>query len=336
MRRKRKFRKNKYNKKVAHDSLSKIPKQFNGYCSISAPQCFSLIENESKTLDFLEKLARCHNKKKKVLVRLEGVTKMSADAIVVLLSNMVRFKSSNIDFNGTRPLNAEARNKLEKSGFFDYLYNDFKKQADYVFNNLKSRIYTHGEKTVSSDLADDLIMNASKSLWDEQRRCQGAQKTLVELMHNTYDHASLQKGEKHWWLSVEHDRKNKEVIFSFIDFGMGIYESLENKSPDNPLYKAWNLLKKLNPLAKSQVELIRLILEGQLHRSQSGDYYRGKGLAKIYALNKANKISSLCIISNKAYINVEKDDYHSIDNEFKGTFISFKINTNTVSLPWTI
>lgn len=56
--------------------------------------------------------------------------------------------------------------------------------------------------------------------------------------------------------------------------------------------------------------------KGELHRSQSGDYYRGKGLAKIYELCKGNKISSLCIISNKAYINVEKNDYHSLNREF--------------------
>ena len=303
---------------------------------IWAPPCFSLVKNEIQVLNFLARLKQCLDNKQRVLVHLERVILMTTDAIVVLLSSMVRFKSNDIDFNGTHPINKRVKGILIKSGFFKYLYNQYKDEENYEFNKKNSNIYTHGSKTVASLLADRIIESASNSLWGEPRRCQGAQKTLVELMHNTFDHASLQKGEKHWWLSVEHNKKEKCVAFSFIDFGMGIYNSLENKNSTDPMRKAWNTLKSLNPFAKSQVELIKLILKGELHRSQSGDYYRGKGLAKIYDLCKGNKISSLCIISNKAYINVENNDYHSIKDEFQGTFISFKININTISLPWQI
>ena len=325
---------NAFERKSWYYSLTKIQKDFPDYKHAWAPSCFSLVENESQTLDFLSKLKSLLENKRKVLVHLEFVTRMTTDAIVVLLSSMVRFKSLHIDFNGTHPMNQGVRGILKKSGFFTYLFNQYEDEDNYEFNEENSKIYTHGSKAVVSVLADSLIESASRSLWGEPRRCQGAQKTLVELMHNTFDHASLQKGEKHWWLSVEHNKKEKCVTFSFIDFGMGIYNSLENKAPNDPLRRAWNTLKSLNPFSKSQVELIKLILEGKLHRSESGDYYRGKGLAKIYELCKGNKISSLCIISNRAYINVEKEDYHTINNEFQGTFVSFKINTNTLSLPW--
>lgn len=335
-RNRKKKSKNKLEEKVWYYSLSQINKKFPGYKHIWAPPCFSLVKNEIQVLNFLARLKQCLDNKQRVLVHLERVTLMTTDAIVVLLSSMVRFKSNDIDFNGTHPINKRVKGILIKSGFFKYLYNQYKDEENYEFNKKNSNIYTHGSKTVASLLADRIIESASNSLWGEPRRCQGAQKTLVELMHNTFDHASLQKGEKHWWLSVEHNKKEKCVAFSFIDFGMGIYNSLENKNSTDPMRKAWNTLKSLNPFAKSQVELIKLILKGELHRSQSGDYYRGKGLAKIYDLCKGNKISSLCIISNKAYINVENNDYHSIKDEFQGTFISFKININTISLPWQI
>lgn len=335
-RNRKKKSKNKLEEKAWYYSLSQINKKFPGYKHIWAPPCFSLVKNEIQVLNFLARLKQCLDNKQRVLVHLERVTLMTTDAIVVLLSSMVRFKSNHIDFNGTHPINKRVKGILIKSGFFKYLYNQYKDEENYEFNKKNSNIYTHGSKTVASLLADRIIESASNSLWGEPRRCQGAQKTLVELMHNTFDHASLQKGEKHWWLSVEHNKKEKCVAFSFIDFGMGIYNSLENKNSTDPMRKAWNTLKSLNPFAKSQVELIKLILKGELHRSQSGDYYRGKGLAKIYDLCKGNKISSLCIISNKAYINVENNDYHSIKDEFQGTFISFKININTISLPWQI
>lgn len=334
--RRKKKAKSKSKEKDWHYSPSQINKKFLGYKHVWAPSYFSLVKNEIQVLNFLSRLKQCLDSKQKVLVRLERVTSMTTDAIVVLLSSMVRFKLMHIDFNGTYPLNNRVRGILLKSGFFKYLYSQYKDEENYEFNEMDSKLYTHGCKAVVSSLADKLIKSASNSLWGEPRRCQGAQKTLVELMHNTFDHASLQKGEKHWWLSVEHDKKEKCVTFSFIDFGMGIYNSLENKNSNDPLRKAWDTLKSINPFAKSQVELIKLILKGELHRSQSGDYYRGKGLAKIYDLCKGNKISSLCIISNKAYINVEDNDYRSIKDEFQGTFISFKININTISLPWQI
>jgi hypothetical protein len=40
------------------------------------------------------------------------------------------------------------------------------------------------------------------------------------------------------------------------------------------------------------------------------------------------------MISNNASTRVEDGDFHELDDEFMGTFISFKINKNTVSLPW--
>ena len=248
-RNRKKKSKNKLEEKVWYYSLSQINKKFPGYKHIWAPPCFSLVKNEIQVLNFLARLKQCLDNKQRVLVHLERVILMTTDAIVVLLSSMVRFKSNDIDFNGTHPINKRVKGILIKSGFFKYLYNQYKDEENYEFNKKNSNIYTHGSKTVASLLADRIIESASNSLWGEPRRCQGAQKTLVELMHNTFDHASLQKGEKHWWLSVEHNKKEKCVAFSFIDFGMGIYNSLENKNSTDPMRKAWNTLKSLNPFA---------------------------------------------------------------------------------------
>ena len=201
---------------------------------------------------------------------------------------------------------------------------------------MDSHLYTHGQKTVAATEADELVRYASETVWGEARRCQGIQETLLELMHNTHDHAGEQKGEKHWWLSVEHDVQNKEVIFSFIDFGVGIFRSLENKGPEEPLYGAMEYIKKLFPLAKSQPQKLQLILEGKVHLTQTNEYYRGKGLAKIYSLYQRNMISSLSIISNNASYNADRGDYHVVSKEFMGTFVSFKMNQNTKSLPWQI
>lgn len=313
-----------------------LAKEFNGYYQVPAPSNFSLVNNEKRTLEFLHNLRECLSERKKVLVRLDDVRILSTEAILVLLSNMVHFKVEKVDFNGTRPQDVAVRTKLESSGFFNQLYGIRPDEDQYVFKKMSSMLYTHGQKTVASEDADRIVKYASETVWGEPRRCPGVQKTLLELMHNTHDHAGETKGEKHWWLSVEHKTMEHEVVFSFIDFGVGIFRSLENKGPDEPLAGALEYIKKLFPNAKTQVEKLTLILEGKVKLTQTNEYYRGKGLAKIYNMYKRNMISSLSIISNHASINADTSDAHVVSDEFVGTFISFKINQNTYSLPWEI
>jgi hypothetical protein len=62
-------------------------------------------------------------------------------------------------------------------------------QDIYSFKKIDSFLYTHGQKTVEAGLADELVKYASEVVWGKPRRCPGIQTTLVELMHNTYDHA---------------------------------------------------------------------------------------------------------------------------------------------------
>lgn len=318
-----------------NDKETELKKTFPGYKYVNAPSIFSFVQNKHKVLKFLQQLRECKEKKKQTLVRLDGVEQLSTDAILVLLSTMVQFQTEHVRFNGTKPVNEEVRLKLESSGFFHKLYSIVEKER-YQFKSITNQIYTHGQKTVAPGLADDLVKYGSKTVWNESRRCPGIQKTLLELMHNTYDHAGISKGEKHWWLSVEHNESEKEVTFAFIDFGVGIFRSLSNKSEKEPLYGALQSISHKFPFATTQVDKLKLILEGKVQLSQSNKYFRGKGLAKIYNHYLNNKIASLCIISNFAFVDADKNEFITLENEFMGTFISFKIKKDIVSLPWRI
>lgn len=316
---------------------SEISRIFHGYKQIKAPSNLSLLNNETVTLDFLRKLQVCYTAKKKVAVMLDDVVKLTIDAILVLLSNMVQYKAAKIGFNGTKPRDDFTAFKLESSGFFNHLYGAAMREQDkYSFKKMNNFIYTHGQKTVEAKLADDLVKYASEVVWGEPRRCPGIQTTLVELMHNTYDHAGEFKGEKHWWISVEHDEQAHEVTFSFIDFGVGIFRSLANKKQGEPLYGALDHIIQRFPLITTEADRLRLILEGKVRLTQFHEYYRGKGLRNVYLKHHRNYISDLSIISNYASFKAENDDYHSLRNEFVGTFISFKMNRYTYNLQWII
>lgn len=317
--------------------VQQIAKMFPGHKQIEAPATLSLLQNESVTLDFLRKLQECFKAKKKVAVLLDYVDTLSTDGILALLSNMVQFKAARIGFNGTRPRDVSTAFKLESSGFYKHLYGPAMRNQDiYSFKKINSFLYTHGQKTVEAGLADDLVKYASEVVWGEPRRCPGIQTTLVELMHNTYDHAGDYKGEKHWWISVEHNEQAHEATFSFMDFGVGIFRSLANKKQGEPLYGALDYIIQHFPLITTEADRLQLILEGKVRLTQFNEYYRGKGLRNIYLKHHRNQISDLSIISNYASFKANDDDYHSIKNEFIGTFISFKMNRNTYNLEWEI
>ncbi len=71
---------------------------------------------------------------------------------------------------------------------------------------------------------------------------------------------------------------------------------------------------------------MKLILEGKLHETVTGEYYRGKGLPGIVEALKRNQISNLHIISNDVYANVQTGNYTILENKFEGTFIYWELN----------
>lgn len=334
-----KSKKKKIAKRKASQGLNKLEKlkqhslniKHKDYVKIKAPSNFSFIENTEEVSLFIKKLNRQYEGKKKVYILLDGVEKVSYGAIVVLLSIMIKFKTSNIDFNGNFPKNQEAKKIITQSGFFEYLYKNIKEEERYSIHPKTNTIHTHAWKDVDSELGAEIVQNASKTIWGENRRCQGVQRALLELMQNTNNHAKIGiEGEKHWWLSVNHSKEEKKVSFSFIDFGVGVFKSLDNKTNTSKFF-GWKekLAKAFN--YTSNVELLKLILEGKMHKTVTNKHFRGKGLPGIREVMKRNQISNLHIITNDVYCNVEKNEYKKISNNFSGTFVYWELNNNNVN-----
>jgi len=303
---------------------------FRDYQHIKAPSIFSLTRNTEETLKFISNIESCFKKKKKVFINLKQVTDIANGAIVVLLSILVKFKTNKIDFNGNYPKNNNAENILVKSGFFKYLYQrEIEMQDAYSFEH---KICTHANKKVDSKLSEEIIQKASKFIWGEERRCTGIQRVFLELMQNTNNHASTKgQGEQHWWATVHHSSKEKKVSFSFIDFGVGIFESLANKKSGNKFFDAINKVKNSFNF-ETNSELLKLLLNGDVHRTVTGKYYRGKGLPGIFEACKNNKISNLIVISNDAMADYTNNSYITLNNKLSGTFVYWELNENNINI----
>ena len=305
--------------------------KYKNYAKIKAPSHLSMIDDPERTLHFINKLRDKFYLEKSVFVILESVEFIDYDAIVVLLSIMIRFKSKNIQFNGDYPKNREAQAILIESGFFEYLYYKVSEKDRYDMKSM-STISTHAWKKVDSELTSRIISNATKTIWEDEKRCTGVQKCFIELMHNTNNHADTEvKGTKHWFLSVQHKKKEKIVKFSFVDFGVGIFESLNSKKDDSKWYDWKSKLTKFFTFDNNS-ELLKLILEGKLHQTVTGDYFRGKGLPGMYESLSRNQINNLHIISNDVYSDIENNKYLALKNRFNGTFVYWELNENNVFL----
>jgi hypothetical protein len=272
-------------------------------------------------------------KRQQVWVVLREVKDMDYDAIVVLLSAMVRFKSQGITFNGDFPRDGHSKRVLQQSGFFKNLFRTFSDSDEFnIEPGAKDFISTHGQKIVAPELTAQILLTSAKTIWGEPRRCMGVQTVLVELMQNTFSHAvPAKEGERHWWLSVNHEEGEKKVRFAFVDYGVGIFKSLESKTEGNKFFGA---LPKLLERFKygNNAALLRLVLHGELHKTISGDYYRGKGLPALLESIEDNSVSNLHIISNNVYAAVSNDDYRIMKSFFNGTFVYWEVTSTNSSL----
>lgn len=309
--------------------------KFWNYDFIKAPSNFSLIDNTEEMLHFIDSLKQAFRKRRKVYVKLHKIKSMTDDAVVLLLSNVLEFKSAKIAFNGSRPTNLSIARRLEKSGFFDILYEERKNEywnlGDSYSIAIDKSMHTHATKNVDSELTSALIEKSAEYLWGEKRRCRGVQRIFLELMQNTNNHASRHSGEKYWWVNISLLNNPKRIGFSFIDYGMGIFKSLNTKGTNNKFYDWVNKIKKFcNP--ENHYDVLHLMMKGDFHNTVTGHSYRGKGIPGIYNEIAKGSIKKLVIISNDAYANTFDNDYHKLKHSLQGTFVYWEIDAECKNL----
>jgi hypothetical protein len=297
---------------------------------VYAPDNFSFVDNPDGMCSFISSLAIHFDNKSPVYVDLADIDRIDYGAIAVLLSVMVRFKAMLIPFNGSFPNNINARKTLVESKFFEHLGRSFKDSDSYELG--ASTILTHAMKSVDSLLSEKIIKSASTTVWGTPRRCRGIYRTLIELMQNTNNHASPDtEGDKHWWLSVKHFRSEKRVAFSFVDYGVGVFNSLEHKRAGSKFFDVLpKILRLFKP--KNKPDILKLIFQGELHKIASGKYYRGKGLPGIYNAYHNGNFGDFVMITNDVMYDSRTEEYRNLEIPFSGTFVYWVLDCTNRSL----
>jgi hypothetical protein len=133
-------------------------------------------------------------------------------------------------------------------------------------------------------------------------------------MGNTHQHAGSFAGEKTWWASVFRDVRRSCDCFTFIDMGVGIFNSIE-LSARLRLYNVTGLLRP---------RILKELLEGKIP-SSTGKSYRGRGLPSIYQSAMAGKIQRLVILTNEVYADTSRNDFRNLATELRGVLLYWEV-----------
>lgn len=301
--------------------------------NVDAPEIFSITSSTLEFCDFVKKIQNSFLNRNSLFIDLANIKTITRDSIIILLAAMARFKQDEVNFNGSLPYRTKINEIFIESGFLKNLYSDVKIEDDsfVTFEGTKSFI-SRGYKLVDLKKTLPLIEVAAKHLWKEKRRIPSLYNAFGELMKNTHEHANREHpGNWHWWLSVML-LEGRNVGFSFVDFGDGIYESLFNKNDHYLEYIKLAIEKKFN-----KEKIMKDLLSGEIPRSGTREDHRGNGLNSIYKDYVKGEIKRIIIITNDIKIvldgvNEIEDAIEIFENQLSGTFIYWEIGDSISSL----
>lgn len=300
---------------------------------VDAPVNFSFLSNAEEVIALINKIKIALIDRKSVFVNMNSVENLDNGAIVALLSILIKFNSRGIKFNGSNPINNTCQKKLKESGFFEILFKGQDFNEHYSFEQ-ENQIFK-GTRHYDADITEEIMKKASRTIWGEKRACKALHRIIVELQHNTINHAgNTRENEEYWWLLVNYNKAESTVSFAFVDYGLGIFDSLNGKRKGQ-----WvGYLKKIENILKfgTNDEIMNIILDGRFHLSVTKKPFRGKGLPGIRQEMSRNRIDKLHLISNDVYSDVEKNEHRLLKNKFKGTFLYWELNKNNENKIWTI
>ncbi len=292
-------------------------KHFTRQARVDGPEIFSLILNPEGMVEFLREVRRVA-KRRNVFVNLSDVKKITPEAIAALLALIHQSRIFGTVISGNAPTDSVALKVLNHSGFRTYVRNSPNFQYPVQMGKIKKR--TSSGETVQDRfdqyLAKELIQFAIDKMAETGYRPGPSYGVLCEAMLNTWNHAAKSPhSRERWWASVYFDADRQRACFTFIDLGVGIFNS-------HSLTMMLNILVALRYVDRG--ELLKRMLHGEIP-STTKVPGRGNGLPGMYDHCRAGRIRNLVVISNNTVGYAESNIYKVISTEFEGTLLYWEV-----------
>jgi hypothetical protein len=269
------------------------------------------IEHVRSVLKFINNIKKNAKNGYFIFLSLKNVEFISEGTISMLLSVISDLEYQGIFFRGDKPTNSDAKNTLERSGFFKHMNGNISKKNKISKNKI---LKTGTKDTHQKELVPE-IHRAMETIWGAEFRCPSLYGGLGEMMRNTCDHAFQDKNTIMWHLGISHFESEKTVKFTFVDNGEGIVSTYMKKGVFQQLLKHF----------KNSAEMLEKAFKGETE-SRTGLPWRGKGLPTIFEMYSENIISNLVVITNNVFIDFNKQIVENINVGFSGTYYFWEIN----------
>lgn len=282
-----------------------------------SPTNFSFIDNTNELLEYFNECQVALHKKQRVLMDISNIKNLSSDAIALLVASV-----NNKDFigkygaiKGTAPNNNKLAKLFIESGFYKYV--DADKRLKYVQKDNENLLHKESHFKVQPELAKNACLYGTKHVFGITNTFPELYEMFIEAMSNTNNHAGKDgKGEIKWWLYAYNSADGK-TCYSFIDLGVGIFDSL----PVGRYKKFKNIVGLLH-----NADLVQDLLDGKIKSSEKIDRnIRGKGIPQIARNSEDPRFGRAYIVSNNVKINLKNRTTERLNDNFKGTMLYWEL-----------
>jgi hypothetical protein len=272
----------------------------------------SLVDAPEKSVTFFRRL-ESHTDRRDIYVNLLNVSRITPDAIALLLSLVRLLGSKRMNVSGNYPADQSAMSTIRESGFDRYIQSSLPRAPRARGAIIRRDFSLDGMTQADGDYAKQLVDFAAKNGGD-LLRLKSTYGHLIECMGNTHQHAGEAPGTQPWWASVFHDAGRTCDCFTFVDMGIGIFNSVELSLR----------LKMLNLIGTVRPNILRELLHGKIP-SSTGKGYRGRGLPSIYQSCQDGRIRRLVILTNDVYADASNDVFVAMPDELKGVILYWEV-----------
>lgn len=317
LRRKRR-KKSKKNK----PRLILVPLRKDVFLNIKAPENFSFIDNTEEVLAYFKVAGKALSERNQVQFDLKDITNLTPDAIALLIAKV---KDKNftrgINVGGENPEKKELKQIFHESGFLEHVNSSYKPPKNE--KNLLMHQVTH--KKVHPDIAKQVGVLSVGHTFKNTTKFQPIFKIMIECMANTDNHASLKtEGIYDWWLFTYCNPEKNITSFTFLDLGIGIFNSNPVSSYKEKLLTTLENISDLS--LKDNVKLVPKLFSGEIYTSRTKDKKRGQGLPSIKECSENKHIKNFTIIANNVKISLPSLQTVKLENKFNGTFLYWELH----------
>ncbi|KIC89141.1 hypothetical protein [Flavihumibacter sp. ZG627] len=291
------------------------------FVNLPAPKDYSFIRNTNEVLKYFDDAKQVFKKGGNVRFDISEIEKLTPDAIALHVSSINHGKTvQGCYISGNYPIDPELNKLFTQSGFQRFVHTTGKKVKTHGNFLHRERHYK-----VEPLIARNAAIAGIKHTFGTINPFEPLYDILIECMSNTNNHATLSSTDKtYWWLYVYNDPNSTITSYSFLDLGVGIFESIELQTYFQNFVKNY-----FKGVLHKHINLVEDLLAGKIQsRVDEDNEIRGKGIPQIVEHSKLNVFKEFYIISNDVKINVKTGEKEELQYDFHGTFLYWEIQNN--------